>query len=52
MLEQDSLNSQNLKENIEKLQKNALFLKNNLKNAGFKNGTNKVVEVILKHAKR
>ena len=52
MLEQDSLNSQNLKENIEKLQKNAFFLKNNLKNAGFKNGTNKVVEVILKHAKR
>ena len=51
MLEQDELNSQNLIKSIEKLQKNAQILTKSLKDAGFKDGTESVINVILKHAK-
>ena len=51
MLEQNELNSQNLIKNIEKLQKNAQILTNNLNNAGFKDGTDSVIKVILDCAK-
>ena len=51
MLEQDLLDSKNLVKSIENLQKKSQGLINNLKLAGFKNGTNSIVQVILKHAK-
>ena len=52
MLSQESLNPQNLINNIEKLAKNAEKIKNSLKNACFKDGTSAIINVILKNTKR